>query len=97
MVKIRGEPFNVNIIQVYAPTQDHADEEVEAFYEKMENMIERTKSEEVTCIMGDFNAKVGTTLENTATYILKLSVGIMNEFRRNPKFQFSDSLYTAHD
>ena len=65
MVKIRGKPFNVNIIQVYAPTQDHAHEEIEAFYEKVENVIQRIKSGEVTCIIGDFNAKVGTTLENT--------------------------------
>ena len=65
MVKKRGQPFNVNIIQVYAPTQDHADEEVEVFYEKIENVIQRIKSGEVTCIMDDFNAKVGTRLENT--------------------------------
>ena len=65
MVKIRGKPFNVNIIQVDAPTQDNADDEIEAFYEKIENVIQRIKSGEVTCIMGDFNAKVGTKLENT--------------------------------
>ena len=65
MVKIRGKPFNINIIQVYAPTHDHGDEEVEAFYEKIENVIQRIKSGEVTCIMVDFNANVGTKLENT--------------------------------
>ena len=63
MVKIRGQPLNVNIIQVYAPTQDHADEEVEVFYEKIENVIQRIESGEVTCIRSDFNAKVGTKLE----------------------------------
>ena len=64
-MKIRGKPFNVNIIQVYAPTQDHADEELEAFYEKIENVLQRIKSGEVTCTKGDLNAKVGTKLDNT--------------------------------
>ena len=50
---------------MYAPIQDHAGEEVEVFYEKIENVIQRIKSGEVTCIMGDFNSKVGTKLENT--------------------------------
>ena len=45
MVKIRGQqPFNVNLLQVDAPTQDHADEEVEVFYEKIEVVIRRIKS-----------------------------------------------------
>ena len=43
---------------MYAPIQDHAGEEVEVFYEKIENVIQRIKSGEVTCIMGDFNSKV---------------------------------------
>ena len=76
MVKIRGQPLNVNIIQVYAPTQDHADEEVEALYEKIENVIQRIKSGEVTCIRSDFNAKVGTKLAIAAG---KYGLGDTNE------------------
>ena len=76
MVKIRGQSFNVNIIQVYAPTQDHSDEEVEVFYEKIENVIQRIKSGEVTCIRSDFNAKVGTKLAIAAG---KYGLGDTNE------------------
>ena len=76
MVKIRGKPFNVNIIQVYAPTQDHEDEEIKAFYEKIENVLQRVKYGEVTCIKGDFNAKVGTKLDNT---VGRYGVGDTNE------------------
>ena len=61
---------------MYAPTQDHSDKEVEVFYEKIENMIQMVKSREVTCIMGNFNAKVGTKLENT---VGRYGLGDMNE------------------
>ena len=61
---------------MYAPTNDQGDEEVEVFYEKIENVIQRIKSGEVTCIMGDFNSKVGTKLENT---VERYGLGDMNE------------------
>lgn len=59
MMKLQSKPFNINIIQVYAPTQDYDDEEVEAFYEEIQVAIKNTKSDDILCIMGDLNAKVG--------------------------------------
>ena len=46
-------------MQVYAPTQDHDGEEIEKFYQETQNGIKYAKSDEVICIMEDFNAKVG--------------------------------------
>ena len=58
-MKLDAKPFNINVMQVYAPTQDHDGEEIEKFYQEIQNGIKYAKSDEVVCIMGDFNAKVG--------------------------------------
>ena len=60
MLKLEGKPFNVVIIQVYAPTADHNNEEVEEFYQQVSECLEEVKSTDVLVVMGDFNAKVGT-------------------------------------
>ena len=59
MLKLQAKPFNINIIQVYAPTLDCEDEEIEKLYQEINNGIKQTKSGELLCVMGDFNAKVG--------------------------------------
>ena len=52
-------PFDINIIQAYAPTSDHSDDETEVFYEEMKQAMSYVKCGEVVIAMGDFNAKVG--------------------------------------
>ena len=59
MMKLEVKPFNINVMQVYAATQDHDGEEIEKFYQEIQNSIKYAKSDEVICIMGDSNAKVG--------------------------------------
>ena len=59
MIKLEAKPFNINVMQVYAPTQDHDGEETEKFYQEIQNGIKYAKSDEVICITGDLNAKVG--------------------------------------
>ena len=59
MAKIQGKPFNINIIQVYAPTTDHDDDEIEKFYDDLKQVMEYTKTGEINIVMGDWNAKVG--------------------------------------
>ncbi|XP_063594245.1 craniofacial development protein 2-like [Penaeus indicus] len=59
LVKLKGHPFNLSIIQVYAPTSEHTEEEVEAFYEEVEQAKKQCKSQDIVMIMGDLNAKVG--------------------------------------
>ena len=59
MMKREAKPFNTNVMQVYAATQDHDGEEIEKFYQQIQNGIKYAKSNEVICIIGDLNAKVG--------------------------------------
>ena len=60
MVKLQGKPFNINILQTYVPTQDHNDEDIEQFYEEIQQAINQAKSDEIICVMGGMNAKVGS-------------------------------------
>jgi hypothetical protein len=59
MVNLSGKPFNINIIQAYAPTTDHTDEDIEAFYEEIGQCMKYVKSNEIIIIQGDLNAKTG--------------------------------------
>ena len=59
LVKLQGSPFDINIIQVYAPTDDSVEEEIENFYDSIDSVIRECKGHEINIVMGDFNAKVG--------------------------------------
>ncbi len=59
LVKFKGHPFNVSIIQVYAPTSENTDDEIETFYEDLDQAKRQCRSQEILLIMGDLNAKVG--------------------------------------
>ncbi len=59
MVRLKGVPFNICIIQVYAPTSEHDEEEVDQFYSEVNQAREQCKEHEVIIMMGDLNAKVG--------------------------------------
>ena len=59
-VCFQGEPFNITIIQVYAPTSNAEEAEVEWFYEDLQDLLELTPKEDVLFIIGAWNAKVGS-------------------------------------
>ena len=59
-VHIQGKPFNITVIQVYAPTSNVEEAEVEQFYEDLQDLLELTPKKEVLFIIGDWNAKVGS-------------------------------------
>ena len=59
LVRFQGKPFNITIIQVYAPTTDIEEVEVEQFYEDLQH-LELTPKKDVLFIIGDWNAKVGS-------------------------------------
>ena len=59
MLKLKAKPFNIAIIQTYAPTSSHTDEEIEEHYEEIDKMLKEVKSTDVLFIIGDFNAKIG--------------------------------------
>ena len=60
-VCLQGKPFNITVIQVYAPTSNAEEAEVEWFYEDIQDLVELTpKKKYVLFIIGDWNAKVGS-------------------------------------
>ena len=59
-VCFQGKPFNITVIQVYAPTSNAEEAEVEEFYEDLQDLLELTPKKDVLFIIGDWNAKVGS-------------------------------------
>ena len=58
-IRLRTAPFNVTIIQVYAPTSGHDDNEVDNFYRQLQEIIDQTPNKDNLVVQGDWNAKVG--------------------------------------
>ena len=75
-VHFQGKPFNITVIQVYAPTSN-TEGEVEWFYEDLQNLLEPTPKKDVLFIIGEWNAKVGN--QETPGVTGKLGFGIWNE------------------
>ena len=59
-VRFQGKPFNITVIQVYAPISNAKETEVERFYEDLQDLLELTPKKDVLFIIGDWNAKVGS-------------------------------------
>ena len=59
-VCFQGKPFNITVIQAYAPTSNTEEAEVEQFYEDLQDLLELTPQKYVLFIIGDWNAKVGS-------------------------------------
>ena len=76
-VLFQGKPFNMTVIQVYAPTSNAEEAEVEWFYEDLQYLLELTPKKGVLFIIGDWNAKVGS--QETPGVIGKFGLGIRNE------------------
>ena len=73
----QGKPFNITVIQVYAPTSNAEEAEVEQFYEDLQDLLELTPKKDVLFIIGDWNAKVGS--QETPGVTGKFGRGIQNE------------------
>ena len=63
-VRFQGKPFNITIIQVYAPTSNAEEAEVEQFYDDLQNLLELTPQEDILFIIGDWNVVLGCNLKN---------------------------------
>ena len=77
MVKVSAMPVDMVIIQVYMPTTDHEDDEIEQLYEQIEEIIGKQKGRENVIVMGDFNAVVGEGSEGKV--IGKYGLGTRND------------------
>ena len=74
-VRFQGKPFNITVIQVYAPTSNTEEAEVEQFYENLQDLLELIPN--VLFIIGGWNAKVGS--QETPGVTGKFGLGIQNE------------------
>ena len=59
-VRFQGKPFNIKVIQVYAPASNAEEAEVERFDEDLQDLLELTPQKDVLFMIGDWNAKVGS-------------------------------------
>ena len=76
-VRFQGKTFNITVIQVYAPTSNAEEAEVEQFYEYLQDLLEITPQKDVLFIIGDWNAKVGN--QETPGVTGKFGLGLQNE------------------
>ena len=80
-VWFQGKPFNITIIQVYAPTSNAKEAEVEQFCEDLQGLLELTLKKDVLFVVGDWNAKVGS--QETPGVTGKFSLRVKNEAGQN--------------
>ena len=76
-VRLQGKPFNITVIQVYAPTSNAEETEAERFYEDLQDLLELTPKKDVLFIIGDWNAKVGS--QETPGVTGKFGLAMRNE------------------
>ena len=94
-VLFQGKPFNIIVIQDYAPTSNAEEAEVERFYEDLQDLLELTSKKDVLFIIGGWNAKVGS--QGTPGVTGKFGLGMQNEARqRLIKFCQENALVIAN-
>ena len=76
-IHFQGKPFNITVIQVYAPTTDTEEDEVDWYSEDLQDFLELTPQNNVLFIIGDWNAKVGS--QEMPGITGKFSLGVENE------------------
>ena len=76
-IRFQGKPFNITVVQVYAPTSNDEEAEVEQFYEDLQDLLELTPQKDVLFITGDWDAKVG--IQEIAGVTGKFGLGVQNE------------------
>ena len=93
-VRFPGKPFNITVIQHYAPTTN-AEAEVERFYEDLQDLLELTPVKDVLFIIGDWNAEVGS--QEILGVTGKFGLGVQNEAgRRLTEFCQENALVVAN-
>ena len=76
-VRFQAKPFNITVIQAYAPTSNTEEAEVERFYEDLQDLLELTPKKDVLFVIGDWNAKAES--QETPGVTGKFGLGIQNE------------------
>ena len=100
-VNFQGKPFNITVIQAYAPTSNAEEAEVEQFYEDLQDLLELTPQKDVLLIIMDWNAKVGS--QELPRVTGKFGLGVQNEagprltqFCQENTLVITNSLFQQH-
>ena len=98
---LQGKPFNITVIQAYAPASNAEEEEVEWFYEDLQDLLELTPQKDVHFIIGDWNAKIGS--QEIPGVTDKFDLGVWNEaeqrlieFCQENTLVIANSLFPQH-
>ena len=99
-VRFHGKPFNIRVIQVYAPNSNAEEAEVEQFYGDIQDLLELTPKEDVLFIIGIWNAKVGNEIPGVTG---KFGIGVQNkagqrltEFCQENTLVIANTLFQQH-
>ena len=100
-VCFQGKPFSITVIQVYAPTSNAEEAEVEQFHEDLQDLLDLTPKKDVLLIIGDWNANVGS--QETPGVTGKFGLGVQNEagqrlteFWQENALAIADILFQQH-
>ena len=94
-VSFQGKLFNITVIQIYAPTSNAEDTEVERFYDDLQDLLELTPKKDVLFIIGDWNVKVGS--QEIPGVTGKFGSGVQNEAgQRLTEFCQEDTMVMAN-
>ena len=100
-VRFQGKSFNIRVIQVYAPTSNAEEADVEWFYEDLQDLLELTPQKDVLFIIGDWNAKVGS--QELPGVTGKFGLGVQNkasqrltEFYQENMLVIANTLFQQH-
>ena len=81
-VRFQGKPFNIMVLQAYAPTSNAEEAEVELLYKDLQDLLELIPKKDVLFIIGDCNAKVGS--QEIPGITCKFGLGLQNEAGQRP-------------
>lgn len=100
-IKMKTTHRDLNVIQIYAPTNDKTEQEIEEFYNKIDEVISLTKKGEITMVIGDFNAKIGAGVEgdNIGAYGLGIRNARgdrLNQFCTENNFLIANTFFKQH-
>ena len=100
-IHFQGKSFNITVIQVYAPTSNAEEAEVEQFYEDLQDLLELTPKKDVLFIIGDWDAEVGS--QEIPGVTGKFGLGVQNEagqrlieFWQENALVIANSLFQQH-
>ena len=78
MARFNGQPFNITVIQVYAPTKESDDATIDLFYTQLQQCMSQIKSQDIVICMGDWNAKIGSNRDGWENVMGKFGYGTNN-------------------